>query len=131
MIAHCGQAQRFSHAIVMVAKSLNKEPPKLFSLAVNYSELEHESKQRLNFIQQIVRRGLGCFMSSSFQRVERALVILAGLIDRLHDSLVPADQLRRIHLGNKVQSADCIVSGSVFTKQATFAFQAFPQLSIW
>src|SRR3954462_723978 len=102
----------------MLDQGLHKETPELFSLAIYHTQLEQNSRERSHSGETAVYVLHGWLRSSSAQGIEHPLIIFTRPVDRLHDSLIAANQKRRIHPRLEVKSADGVIPSGVLAEQS-------------
>ena len=85
VIAHGGESQRDGNSIAMLDQRLAEEAPEFPALAIKHAQLDCDSGKSRDSTNQIETIRLVKILCRSFQRIERSLVVLAGLVNRAHD----------------------------------------------
>src|ERR1044071_5690809 len=115
----------------MFTRSLEEEAPELAPLRIKHAQLESDTqKSRHSFEAVILVRLWHIMRQHAMQRVERAAIVFAWLINRQHDALIAADERVDGHLRNEVHGRDRVVPGSVRAEQSSFPFETLPQLRV-
>src|SRR5256714_11202745 len=129
VVAHRGQSHRDGELLAVLGDGAREEAPELPALAVEYAELDGDARhgQRAAEHRVLVRRGP--VLRHAPQAFERALVVLARVVDRPHDRLVALDETGRVHLRHEVQFAVRVLAGA-FRYQAALLLQTTPELRV-
>src|ERR1041385_9246490 len=114
----------------MFTRSLDEEPPELPPVSVKHTELERYAQKSFRGIQAMILMRLGHVLRRALQRVDRAAIVLARLVNSPHDSLIPGDEFLGVHFGNKVKPDERVVASRIVTEQSSFSFEASPKLRV-
>ena len=113
-----------------MSKRLSHETPELHSLAVAHAEPERDAGQRPGVTNDaIASLRFWSRLRHTFQALERAIVVLASVVDRPQDLLVAFYEPRRIHSRYEVQIRVRVVPPA-FAKQPPFSAQPSPELRV-
>ena len=122
--------QQLSHAVVMLARRFDEESPELAALGIKHAQLERDAQKRCHGFETVILVRFGKILRRALQRLERAAVILAWLVNRTHDSLITGDEFLDVHLRNEVDGGDRVVSRGIGAEQPAFTFESLPQLRV-
>src|SRR5215470_4692389 len=110
----------------MFARCLEEESPKLAPLSIEHTQLDGDAQKCLQRFEAVILMCFGNVLRRALQRVECTAVVLARLVDGLHNSLIATDECLDVHFWNEVERGDRVVSRSVGAEQPAFALEPFP-----
>src|SRR5437870_4481273 len=116
MVGHGCMTQQLDHSVVMFVRSLDEETPEFAPFSIKHAELERNTQKSFQRVQAVILMSFGHVLRRALQRVERATIVLARLVNSAHDSLIPADELLGVHLRNEVKRGDGVVARSVIAE---------------
>src|SRR6185369_10106323 len=102
----------------------------LAPLRIDHTQLKRDAQKRSHCFDPVILVGFGNVLRRALQRIERATIVFAGFINRLHDALITADECLDVHFGYEVNGGDRVVAGGVRAEQSSFSFEPPPKLRV-